>query len=1500
MVLSKELEAILELRRRKSDENRNDVVADLTSSPDGNSVPAAMTPRGIDKELELKLELRRHKSCDALFNDDRSSNNNKDATNAGLDNSTLSSGRSSHSAFSTASASAKKTRSQTLAMRRLYHGVEVTSTQQQQQQPASVNVFPFPRSSPRASSPPNTNHDLSTSSSDRNYNTSNFSSSSRPSTSKSSPMQLLTLKERIRAATISKRQDRLTADNYNGNNLSPYNLSQRNQVAQHDEKYKIKSIESQYGSQQEKSTDEQIVFQHESQRQDRTGTTSWNDSYPIVSSQSADSSNKNGREAQSLDPFFNENTDFVRTSQVNLFSNDDFFAAFPQDETVSDLQQEKEDPLFSFSFDDDSTGSHGEEEGSYMDNQQIPSTNSSNFPTTQLEEGYFQATDKIDFIQQLAALQTHDEQTEQEAFSTTTEEEEDSYVNIVEEEKSETASRFGGKERNPYNAPAKQEQIQRKVVLQSEPFPYRCKQATKAVINSATGNFIVCRELQGKYFLEEVDPIQGNVVLSTCISTEELQRKASSLGLQAEIIHEITAVKAIASGAHRSIDGRTRVKVSAIIELMTLTSSDASATTTIVALWQWGYGSGKPVSLQSVLPPPQKSSVVGLATQKNITYSPDTLCYADGLLFLGGSCCNAQTHAPFATACVYVAKPHIRGVWSCSFVAESSYTDSDFSLFNRHQEYPSSEVTALAVTCQPKHSHKFLAIATSLGSLSVWIYYSTSATNRADSKNRNILEPLYLLHGAEVLRSCEETLFDTHERDEMDTSVLEGNYCTHLEWSPPTTSCSTPLCMLAAAFINGLVVFHVPPYHSKSLTKKRNSHDCSEQHGTSTNNEGLPGKLQMVEKNTNPLFPIAVTKASLTALRSNADKQQVTPVRTNVAWVNVGPRFPPSLALLFLSIDTVRNESFCRLVLGILRLPLYASSRKEKITYLPITQEEFLTPTCDVSSLSVALIGSSKFPFIPCAISQKIFLFSPLLKTLRKTQAEVESGGKTGRVASLKRGNNLSDPYFSAQYRPVSSHPFGGLDSRGAVLREGRKVVWIFSQLFCSRQTYQSKSRADWALPMQRHWLCYGTFESKHGSNATVGATTSVLCELTFGENSNSGLIPIRLCLDESCSFAVVLYSQMMIRFEDYFNPDCVTFALVPLSSTNYNDSVKLRQGRDAIFLPPKCNSGPDDALKLIVIGRDGTSLYCLTKHRDSILWHEDGSVRLELQDHRNDESYVEARRIFVVSTESVKLAFMGTSNYDGLSCVFFGQTIDFNYSSSEMLSRMLPLKGCQALWLEKGEEVVSLVNLPSEKSTETNLLALSTQFRVLIIDCSLQIISQVSTSVSCDALMPIGSRCVCFCSSADYRGPSLSKIRYLCCLSEPYAVGVVATLDEHNHRGALPLFLSIFPDRLHYLFIYQGYNLCEKAKNRDSFLVANAATKPALLLEPLVANALCLCDDPLAIAAESDEVQITLRTVIDRFGRRLSNLPYTDDQGIGVQGLFKLTQTDCFVVSAC
>eukprot|EP00548_Thalassiothrix_antarctica_P010032 CAMPEP_0194158238 /NCGR_PEP_ID=MMETSP0152-20130528/75267_1 /TAXON_ID=1049557 /ORGANISM="Thalassiothrix antarctica, Strain L6-D1" /LENGTH=1319 /DNA_ID=CAMNT_0038867331 /DNA_START=220 /DNA_END=4179 /DNA_ORIENTATION=- len=63
------------------------------------------------------------------------------------------------------------------------------------------------------------------------------------------------------------------------------------------------------------------------------------------------------------------------------------------------------------------------------------------------------------------------------------------------------------------------------------------------------------------------------------------------------------------------------------------------------------------------------------------------------------------------------------------------------------------------------------------------------------------------------------------------------------------------------------------------------------------------------------------------------------------------------------------------------------------------------------------------------------------------------------------------------------------------------------------------------------------------------------------------------------------------------------------------------------------------------------------------------------------------------------------------------------------------------------------------------------------------------------------------------------------------------------------------------------------------------------MLLEPMIANALCEADNP-------DESTILLRAVIERFGRKVGSFPHSDGEGVGVNGT-GLTQHAIEMVSA-
>lgn len=89
---------------------------------------------------------------------------------------------------------------------------------------------------------------------------------------------------------------------------------------------------------------------------------------------------------------------------------------------------------------------------------------------------------------------------------------------------------------------------------------------------------------------------------------------------------------------------------------------------------------------------------------------------------------------------------------------------------------------------------------------------------------------------------------------------------------------------------------------------------------------------------------------------------------------------------------------------------------------------------------------------------------------------------------------------------------------------------------------------------------------------------------------------------------------------------------------------------------------------------------------------------------------------------------------------------------------------------------------------------------------------------------------------------------------------------------------MAVRPERFLYARYHAGIRLVEHSENENSFIIPNLLTRPAMLLEPMVANALCEADNP-------GESTILLRAVIERFGRKVGSFPHGDDEGIGVNG---------------
>lgn len=98
-------------------------------------------------------------------------------------------------------------------------------------------------------------------------------------------------------------------------------------------------------------------------------------------------------------------------------------------------------------------------------------------------------------------------------------------------------------------------------------------------------------------------------------------------------------------------------------------------------------------------------------------------------------------------------------------------------------------------------------------------------------------------------------------------------------------------------------------------------------------------------------------------------------------------------------------------------------------------------------------------------------------------------------------------------------------------------------------------------------------------------------------------------------------------------------------------------------------------------------------------------------------------------------------------------------------------------------------------------------------------------------------------------------------------------------------MFASLLPDR----FFFQPFHLtsfeAESATNEDILILPQAITRPAILLEALMANAIALGQGAGNILLDNDAYQMLLHRAIEKFGPKSTSLPLQDCEGIGQVG---------------
>jgi hypothetical protein len=129
--------------------------------------------------------------------------------------------------------------------------------------------------------------------------------------------------------------------------------------------------------------------------------------------------------------------------------------------------------------------------------------------------------------------------------------------------------------------------------------------ACQPVKNPANGNIIFCTCRDGEMYIQEVDPSRNFVqVMASPILTPDLHRKVTAK--YSRSAYGIDNVLKLCVGLHQS-HGQPRVRIVAVVDLLVL---DSKHILRAIAVWQWGYGSHSPVSLQFLLSPPSGTDYV--------------------------------------------------------------------------------------------------------------------------------------------------------------------------------------------------------------------------------------------------------------------------------------------------------------------------------------------------------------------------------------------------------------------------------------------------------------------------------------------------------------------------------------------------------------------------------------------------------------------------------------------------------------------------------------------------------------------------------------------------------------------------------------------------------------------------------------------------------------------------------------------------------------------------
>lgn len=640
------------------------------------------------------------------------------------------------------------------------------------------------------------------------------------------------------------------------------------------------------------------------------------------------------------------------------------------------------------------------------------------------------------------------------------------------------------------------------------------------------------------------------------------------------------------------------------------------------------------------------------------------------------------------------------------------------------------------------------------------------------------------------------------------------------------TDGASPL-LLAASFHTGVAIYNVTVPFTHLPSRSEFSSDKSS-----------PGPAATNAPEIVCISPIAGAKVNN---RVHFDAY----MQSYVQWIRRGDSVLPFLA------TCLQSKSEMKMHIGSLNVASYGQARIEKM-------------------LSIATISEATFSKKDVA-THAFYGSSNICTLLAHCNGSLTSFHLSSRFGSGRCPKILSDSMN------VASDVLG-LTSTGFPVHSFHDVLHVHTTLTCDREKSDATtSKTSNGFPVIRHWLLRSIMgdekvASKNDGSTSEwhnqdfpkgGASTSLICDLSCSNSSTTAFAPRKIVRDESGKFCIVLFETADTNVIDPNASGITALAVIKISSNDDGlDKFNLYSARDAAFLS---NS---KEVNLLALDENRKMLRkCSLASIGDDLESPECAVQIFKDGSANDKNLTVCQ-FFLLSKQ---ILFLCSRNFDGKKCLFIGGSIA---ALDVGCGKTLVRKKTSKVWLEKGEGFLSCIELPCHLQEDKTNIAIATTSRVMIVSfaTSMKILSETRATLTCKNLCPLGSSVAFVEIGID----GTNNLSYLCS-HESNERGRICSISGNENLRNCQL-LGLRPDRAVYLTM--RYNLSAPSSTDARFRISlrGPVTKPALLLEPMIANA-------LGQNIDDNQKQKLLHTVLERFGPKLSSTPHGENEGLGTLG---------------